>query len=99
MRFSPGKVSNVADLLGLGYGFRGFKVLHGDCFLEISIGMAGSICMLQILNESNNLFLQREGGSFSDYSVRFKLNPVCEPYTGFGIKKSTLIEMVGQTLL
>ena len=88
MRFSPGKVSNVADLLGLGYGFRGFSnscmgIASGDFNRDGRFDLH----VTNFLNESNNLFLQREGGLFSDYSVRFKLNPVCEPYTGFGIKK------------
>ena len=59
MRFSPGKVSNVADLLGLGYGFRGFVIPWG-CW-EISSGWPVRSARHKFLNESNNLFLQREG--------------------------------------
>ena len=91
MRFGSGSVSNVADLVGLGYGFRGFSnscmgIAAGDFNRDGRFDLQ----ITNFLNESNNLFLQGKGGLFSDYSVRYGLNPVCEPYTGFGIKKIDL---------
>jgi len=91
MRFAGGNVSNVADLVGLGYGFRGFSnscmgIASGDFNRDGRFDLH----VTNFLNESNNLFLQGDGGLFSDYATRFGLNPVCEPYTGFGIKKIDL---------
>ncbi len=91
MRFGSGNVANVADLVGLGYGFRGFSnscmgIAAGDFNRDGRFDLQ----VTNFLNESNNLFLQGEGGLFSDYSVRYGLNSVCEPYTGFGIKKIDL---------
>lgn len=91
MKFASGQVSNVADLSGLGYGFRGFSnscmgIASGDFNRDGRLDLH----ITNFLNESNNLFLQGEGGLFSDYATRFRLNPLCEPYTGFGIKKIDL---------
>lgn len=90
-KFASGHVSNVADLAGLGYGFRGFSnscmgIASGDFNRDGRFDLH----ITNFLNESNNLFLQGEGGLFSDYATRFRLNPLCEPYTGFGIKKIDL---------
>ena len=91
MKFGSGQISNVADLVGLGYGFRGFSnscmgIASGDFNRDGRFDLH----ITNFLNESNNLFLQREGGLFSDYSTRFRLKPLCKPYTGFGIKKIDL---------
>ena len=91
MKFASGQVSNVADLAGLGYGFRGFSnscmgIASGDFNRDGRFDLH----ITNFLNESNNLFLQGEGGLFSDYATRFRLKPLCEPYTGFGIKKIDL---------
>jgi tetratricopeptide (TPR) repeat protein len=91
MRFSGDNVSNVADLFGLGYGFRGFSnscmgIASGDFNRDGRFDLH----VTNFLNESNNFFLQGEGGLFSDYATRFGLTPACEPYTGFGIKKIDL---------
>lgn len=91
MRFGSGAVSNVADLVGLGYGFRGFSnscmgIASGDFNRDGRFDLH----VTNFLNESNNLFLQGDSGLFSDYATRYQLNPVCEPYTGFGIKKIDL---------
>ncbi len=90
-KFAGGHVSNVADLAGIGYGFRGFSnscmgIASGDFNRDGRFDLH----ITNFLNESNNLFLQGEGGLFSDYATRFRLNPLCEPYTGFGIKKIDL---------
>ena len=91
MKFASGQVSNVADLAGLGYGFRGFSnscmgIASGDFNRDGRFDLH----ITNFLNESNNLFLQGESGLFSDYATRFRLNSLCEPYTGFGIKKMDL---------
>ncbi|MCH1439503.1 MAG: CRTAC1 family protein, partial [Rubripirellula sp.] len=91
MKFASGQVSNVADLVGLGYGFRGFSnSCMGIATGDFNRDGRFDLHITNFLNESNNLFLQGKGGLFSDYATRFRLNPLCEPYTGFGIKKIDL---------
>ena len=90
-KFASGHVTNVADLVGLGYGFRGFSnSCMGIAAGDFNRDGRFDLHVTNFLNESNNLFLQGEGGLFSDYATRFRLNPLCEPYTGFGIKKIDL---------
>ena len=91
MRFAEGKVVNVADLVGLGYGFRGFSnscmgIASGDFNRDGRLDFH----ITNFIHESNNFFLQGASGIFSDYASRYRLNPLCEPFTGFGIKKIDL---------
>ncbi len=91
VHFGQERVANIADLVGLGYGFRGFSnscmgIASGDFNRDGRLDLQ----ITNFRNESNNLFLQGEGGIFSDYSTRYELNPLCEPFTGFGLKKIDL---------
>ena len=78
---------NLADSLGLANGFQGapngcMGIATGDFNRDGRFDM-------QIANysmEPANLFLQNESGDYTDYSARYGLAAVTDPYVGFGTK-------------
>ncbi|MDA9857973.1 FG-GAP-like repeat-containing protein [Rubripirellula sp.] len=84
--FNTPDITNIADLVGLGVGFRGFS---NSC-MGIAAGdfNRDGLIDLHITNftgESANHFIQGKRGIFSDDAVRYQLTPLTSPFTGFGI--------------
>ncbi|MDG2221532.1 MAG: FG-GAP-like repeat-containing protein [Rubripirellula sp.] len=84
--FNTPDITNIADLVGLGVGFRGFSnscmgIAAGDFNRDGSIDLH----VTNFTGESANHFIQGKRGIFSDDAARYQLTPLTSPFTGFGI--------------
>lgn len=78
---------NTADARGLANGFNG--VANGCMGIATGDFNRDGTLDLHITNfnqESNNLYLQQNGGAFADRAIRYGLDQLSLPYVGFGTK-------------
>jgi hypothetical protein len=78
---------NAADAKGVANGFNG--AANGCMGIATGDFDRNGTLDLHIANfneESNNLYLQNSGGSFTDLAIKYGLDQVSLPYVGFGTK-------------
>ena len=84
--FDTPQVKNFADVTGLGVGFRGFSnSCMGIAAADFNRDQKIDFHITNFVGEAANHYLQGDGGLYGDTAIRFGVESLTKPFTGFGV--------------